>query len=87
MLLLSLLLGFTGALFFYIKKAILGFIWLLINLLVGAGLAVLFLLVVKLNLALSIILPVILIYLVNAIVGAIYFLKPNLKDGEGEFVV
>ena len=87
MLLLSLLLGFTGALFFYIKKALLGFIWLLINLLVGAGLAVLFLLVVKLNLALSIILPVILIYLVNAIVGAIYFLKPNLKDGEGEFVV
>jgi len=87
MLLLSLLLGFTGALFFYIKKALLGFVWLLINLLVGAGLAVLFLLVVKLNLALSIILPVILIYLVNAIVGAIYFLKPNLKDGEGEFVV
>lgn len=87
MLLLSLLLGFTGALFFYIKKALLGFIWLLINLLVGAGLAVLFLLVVKLNLALSIILPVVLIYLVNAIVGAIYFLKPNLKDGEGEFVV
>ena len=87
MLLLSLLLGFTGALFFYIKKALLGFIWLLINLLVGVGLAVLFLLVVKLNLALSIILPVILIYLVNAIVGAIYFLKPNLKDGEGEFVV
>lgn len=87
MLLLSLLLGFTGALFFYIKKALLGFIWLLINLLVGAGLAVLFLLVVKLNLALSIILPVILVYLVNAIVGAIYFLKPNLKDGEGEFVV
>lgn len=87
MLLLSLLLGFTGALFFYIKKALLGFIWLLINLLVGAGLAVLFLLVIKLNLALSIILPVVLIYLVNAIVGAIYFLKPNLKDGEGEFVV
>ena len=76
-----------GALFFYIKKSLLGFIWLLINLLVIGGLIALFLLVVKLNIALAIILPILIVYAINALVGTIYFFKPNLKDGEGEFVV
>ena len=87
MYLLSLLIGFTGALFYYIKKSLLGFIWLLINLLVMGGLIALFLLVVKLNIALAIILPILIVYAINALVGTIYFFKPNLKDGEGEFVV
>ena len=87
MLLFSILFGFTGALFFYIKKILIGAIWLLCNALLIAGLALLFLLGAKLNTALSIILPVLFVYIINTIVGIVFYFIPNLKDGEGEFVV
>ena len=87
MLLFSLLFGFTGALFFYLKKALIGAIWLLANLAIIAGLVILFLLVAKLHPAVAIIIPIVIAYAINAIVGVIYFFIPNLKDGEGEFVV
>ena len=87
MLLLSLLIGFTGALFFYIKRAVLGFIWLLANVTFIAGLLLILLFIAKTGLVLSILIPVLSIYLINSIVGLIYFFKQNLKDGEGEFVV
>ena len=87
MLLLSLLVGFTGALFFYIKKAVLGFVWLLANVAFIAGLLLVLLFAAKLNIVLAVLIPVLSVYMVNAIVGLIYFFKQNLKDGEGEFVV
>ena len=87
MLLLSLLAGFTGALFFYIKKAVLGFVWLLANVAFIAGLLLVLLFTAKLNIVLAVLIPVLSVYMVNAIVGLIYFFKQNLKDGEGEFVV
>ena len=87
MLLLSLVLGFTGASFFYIKKKVLGLVWLLCNVLVIAGIVLGLYLGVKLNIAVSIVIPVCAIYLANAIVGLAYFYKKDLKDGEGEFVV
>ena len=79
-------LGFTGAAFFYIKKAILGLIWLVCNLLVMGGLFALFYLTVK-NVAVAIIVPILVVYLINIIVGVVYNFLPNIKDGEGEFIV
>ena len=87
MLLLSILIGFTGALFFYIKKTLLGFVWLLSNIALIAGILLFLLLVAKLNIVLAIIIPVICSYVLNIATGLIYFYMPNLKDGEGEFVV
>ena len=87
MLLFATLFGFTGAMFFYIKKAVLGFVWLLANVAFVVGLLLILLLAIKAGLVLSILVPVLSAYLINTIVGLIYFFKQNLKDGEGEFVV
>ena len=87
MLLLACLLGFTGAAFFYLKRKVLALIWLVANLAVIAGLVCLFLFVAKLPPVAAILIPIAIAYVVNAIVGVIYFYLPNLKDGEGEFVV
>ena len=87
MILLFFALGFTGAPFFYIKKAILGLVWLLCNLAVIAGLFCLFYFVIHAHIALAIVIPVVVVYAINAIVGAIYNFLPDLKDGEGEFIV
>ena len=87
MLILSILFGFTGALFFYLKKAMIGAIWFLINAIFIVGILLILLLAVKLNIVISILIPVLSSYLINTIIGLIYFFKQNLKDGEGEFVV
>ena len=87
LLLLFLLVGFTGAPFFYLKKKKNGFIWLIANLLfLGALFSILFF-ALNLHIALAIVIPVAASYLVSAVLGAIYHYTPNLKDGEGEFVV
>lgn len=87
MILLFFTLGFTGAPFFYIKKALLGLVWLLCNLAVIAGLFCLFYFAIHAHIALAIVIPVVVVYAINAIVGAIYNFLPDLKDGEGEFIV
>ena len=87
MLLLAILVGFIGAMFFYIKKAVLGLIWLLANVAFIVGLLFILLLAAKAGIVLSILIPVLSAYLINSIVGLAYFFKQNLKDGEGEFVV
>ena len=87
MLLLACLLGFTGAAFFYLKRKVLALVWLVSNLAVIAGLVCLFLFVAKLPPVAAILIPIAIAYVVNVIVGVIYFYLPNLKDGEGEFVV
>ena len=87
MLLLAILVGFTGAMFFYIKKAVLGLIWLIANVAYIAGLLLILLFVAKAGPVISILVPVLTAYLINSLVGLLYFFKQNLKDGEGEFVV
>ena len=87
MLLFSLLIGFTGAMFFYLKRKRDGILWLSINLLaLSSGFLLLFL-VASLPIYLAIIIPVVVILLANVGVGLYFYFKPNLKDGEGEFVV
>ena len=87
MLLLSCFIGFTGVMFFYLKKAKIAVLWLLINLAVIGGLFAFFYFAMNLHIALAIILPFITVYVLNVATGLIYFYLPNLKDGEGEFVV
>ena len=80
-------LGFTGAPFFYIKKAVLGLIWLLCNLVVIGGLFALFYVAFKAHIAVAIVVPVLIAYVVNIVIGVVYNFLPNIKDGEGEFIV
>ena len=79
--------GFTAAPFFYLKKKKFAIFWLIINLLVMGGLFFLLSMMKGVPLAVAIIVPIVLSYVVNSIMGAIYYFLPDLKDGEGEFVV
>lgn len=79
--------GWTGAPFFYIKRKLIGLIWLLSNLIVLGGLFAIFNFGAKTHIALSILIPVLIIYFANAIVATIYYFAPNIKDGDGEFIV
>ena len=87
LLLYFLLIGFTGAPFFYLKQKRNAFLWLVINLAVIGGLFVFFFLALNLHIALAIILPIVTVYILNICVALIYYFLPDLKDGEGEFVV
>ena len=87
LLILFLTVGFTGAPYFYLKKKVNGVLWLLLNLVILGGLFALFYFLLHLHLALAIILPILVSYSLNGVIGAIYNFLPDLKDGEGEFVV
>ena len=86
LLILFLAVGFTGAPFFYLKKKGNGVLWLLLNLVILGGLFALFYFVFNM-LVLGIVVPILVVYALNAIIGTIYNFLPDLKDGEGEFVV
>ena len=79
--------GLTGLPFFYLKKKKAGLLWLILNLVLLGGLFSLFFFAVKLHIAIDIIIPILTVYLLNGIMGAVYHFLPDLKDGEGEFVV
>ena len=87
MLILSLLIGWTGAMFFYLKNKRNALLWLLINLGGIAGVSILMFTAVKLNIGLSLLIGFGFAYLCNIILGLCFFAKKDLKDGEGEFVV
>ncbi|MFA7032161.1 MAG: hypothetical protein WC201_01185 [Bacilli bacterium] len=85
MLLLFCLVGFSGAQFFYLKEKKLGFLWLLLNLLILGGLGVFLYFISSLTFY-SFIISTGFVYLINIILGIVYFKTSNLKDGVGEFV-
>jgi len=87
MLVLFLTLGFTGLGYFYLKKKKNALIDILITILLFASGFLLLHLLAGLNIALSIILPIIAIYIINIIFGLVLYFTPDLRDGEGEFVV
>ena len=87
LLLLFIIVGFTGAPFFYLKKKKNAFIWLFANLVFLGALFCILYFAASLGIVLSIIIPVAAVYLVSVITGLVYHYTPNLKDGEGEFVV
>ena len=86
LLVLFLACGFTAAQFFYLKKKKFAILWLIINIAMMVG--VYFLIsMLHTPLAVCIIVSILSTYVVNSIMGAIYYFLPDLKDGEGEFVV
>ena len=87
MLLLFCLCGFTGAGFFYLRRKAIALIYLFINIVLLGGLFSVFYFPISIPLPLSIIIPIVIVYAINAVVGVIFRFLPDLKDGEGEFVV
>ena len=87
MLILFLTVGFTGMGFFYIKKKREAFICLVTSVLLFTSGFLLLHLLAGLNIALSIIIPIATVYVLNAVLGLIYYFTPDVKDGEGEFII
>ena len=87
LLLFFLTIGFTGAPFFYLKNKKMGLIWLIMNLVILAGVFALLFFLAKLHIAIAILVPVLIVYAISGVTGAVYNFLPDLKDGEGEFVV
>ena len=63
LLLFFLTIGFTGAPFFYLKKKKNGLIWLIMNLVILAGVFALLFFLAKLHIAIAILVPVLIVYL------------------------
>ena len=84
---LFLAIGFTAAPFFYLKKKKFAVLWLILNLLFIGGIFAVFFAFIRLPLVVNIIIPIVCAYILNAIVGVMLYCLPDLKDGEGEFVV
>ena len=57
------------------------------NLVILAGVFALFFFLLKLHIAIAILVPVLTVYAISGITGAVYNFLPDLRDGEGEFVV
>lgn len=85
-LLLFALVGFSGAPFFYLKQKSKALMWLAINLFAIAAFFLIFYYLLQAGLLSSIFLTIAVLYIFNITTGIVYFLIPNLKDGEGEFV-
>ena len=84
-LLLSCLIGWVGAQFFYLKYKRAGLIWLAINLAILAGGFCAFFFGVH-SLLLAILIPLLVLYAANIAFGLVIFKKPSFKDGDGNLL-
>ena len=83
---LSLFIGWTGAPYFYLKYMMNGLIWMIINLGVAFGFFALFYFLISLELLISIVIPIGIVYLLNLCLGLFFLYHHDLKDGRGEFL-
>lgn len=81
------LIGLTGVPFFYLKKKALGFIQLFSSILVYVALCLTLYFAANMESWLCGLVSLGAIYLINIVIGLIFYFTPNLKDGNGEFVV
>lgn len=81
------LLGIFGAPFFYLKKVKEGVIQLIFSFIVIGLMTFLLWYFTPLSILYSVLISVGSMYLLNIIFGAIFVSQPNLKDGNGEFVI
>ena len=86
MLLLFVLVGFTGIPFFYLRRKKAALLEIIFSL-VLCGLGVLFGWLIHLDWVYNIIIGVALMYFINILTGFIFYFTQNLKDGQGEFVI
>ena len=84
-LLLSCLIGWVGAQFFYLKYKRAGLIWLAINLVILAGGFCAFFFGVH-SLLLAILIPLLVLYAANIVFGLVIYKKPSFKDGDGNLL-
>ncbi len=83
---LSLLFGFTGAPFYYLRYIMTAIIWSIINLMCcGAIFSALFFLG-KIDIIVSTILSISLLFVCNIVLSIVLITKTDLKDGKGEFI-
>ena len=80
------LLGWTGAGFFYLNFKKRAIIWLIANLIVIGGLLALFGILIGFNNWIVYVAPFAAVYLINIGVAIYYLCKRDVKDGNGEFI-
>lgn len=85
LLLLFCLCGWTGAPFFYLKKTQWGVLYLIINLIVIAGIGLPVCLLTSLSFW-GFVISAGVAYVANIIVGIVFFLMNNLRDSGGNYV-
>lgn len=86
MLFYSFVLGFTGLPFFYLHDIKKGIACIVLNISYFVMSFILFDLVLDIGIAITAILTIIIMYLVNSLIGIELYFKDSLKDGYGEFV-
>ena len=87
MLLLFCLAGITGIPFFYLYKKALGFIQIAWSVIIFSLISFLVWYFTDIPSAVCGLFGLLGCYLVNNIIGLIFYKTPNLKDGDGEFVI
>lgn len=87
MLLFFCLIGLTGIPFFYLYKKKLGFIQIACSVSVYIAISLILYFLTDIPSALCGLIGLGVIYLLNICLGLGYFFTPNLKDGNGEFVI
>lgn len=87
MLILFIFLGFFGVPFFYIKQNKSGLILLLLNMVAIGLLSFILAFYAKLPVAVAIIISFASMLIINTVAGFVLYRTPNLKDGNGEFVI
>lgn len=81
---LSLLFGWTGAVYFYLRKTSKAIIWILLNLALFGGLFAAFYLF---DLGwLAYVLPIIIVYIFNIAMAFRFFYANDYRDGQGNFL-
>lgn len=87
MLLFFCLIGMTGIPFFYLHRKLLGFLQIIWSLTIFIGIAVPLTYLTNINSSLCALMGFGAMYIVNIVIGLSLFLTPNLKDGDGEFLL
>ena len=87
LLVLAILLGYFGAPFFYLKNKVGGIIQLCANMVAIASITLIMFLAVSLPIYVALIIAFGALLVVNTIIGLNLFLKKNLQDYRGDFVV
>lgn len=87
MLILFIVAGFFGIPFFYIKQIKSGLILLLINMVAIGLVSFILAFYAKMPVYAAILIGFGMMLLVNSIAGIVLYRTPNLKDGDGEFII
>ena len=87
MLVLFISLGFFGIPFFYMHENKKGIIFLLLNLLGMGVVGFILAFYVKLPIGAAIAIAVGIMLIINSVTGLLLYRTPNLKDGNGEFII